>query len=258
MCCFSGNVRSVNDTKIFARLTSPEEQAIAYSMSLDTPEDVAMILPIPVIPGSKEDSVKFIDLSGYQKLFADLNDGFPAPKSRYANAAGSLFFSEKKAAPLKVQNVGSFEASFVPTIKDFARLDKRFKLPDGTWEKIPVYKDFGFAVFKLKKGKLKVHPMAFTFPSSFAAKGRLFFPTVHIHDGKIHRLEDFDHQLFAQTWSGAGLRSKEGWRESPELASKFTKPKQSKGLIWSDGHVYLREVRGRQTNRDIVAQAVRI
>lgn len=257
MCCFSGTVRSVNDTKIFGRFVTQKSQAIVYGMRLETPEDVAMILPIPVTPGSKEESVKFINLSGYDDFFNDLNEGFPEPKSRYA---GALPLSDRKeqAPKLKVQKVGSFEASFVPAIKDFTRLDERFRLPAGTWEKIPAYRDYGFAVFKLRKGKLKVHPMAFTFPSSLATKGKLFFPTVHIHDGQIHRKENFDHQLFAQTWTGAGLRSREGWRESEKLASQFTNVEKSKNLLWPRGHVYLREIRGRQTNADVLAQAIRI
>ena len=104
--------------------------------------------------------------------------------------------------------VGSFVASFVPTVKDFSRLDEQFRLPDGTWDKLPAYKDYGFAVFKLKKGEQKVHPMAFEFPR--ADKTRLFFPTVHIHDGKVHDQAGFDHVLYCQ-----GVDTRMRWRESP-------------------------------------------
>ena len=65
-----------------------------------------------------------------------------------------------------VVQVGAFEASFVPTVKDFSRLDKRFRLPAGAWNKLSTYNDYGFAVFKLKHGALKVHPMAFSFPDA--------------------------------------------------------------------------------------------
>lgn len=87
------------------------------------------------------------------------------------------------AAPLRVHEVGSFEASFVPSLADFSRLDARFRLPDGLWEGLPIYADYGFAVFKLKAGERKVHPMAFEFASR--DRRQLFFPTVHIHDGQI-------------------------------------------------------------------------
>lgn len=253
MCCFSGQVRAVSRTKIFARLVSRTDQVLAYGMRLETPEDVAMILPLPVVPGSGEDAVSFIDLSAYPTLFQDLASGFPRPRKKsYALSAGAI---EPKPA-LKVQQVGSFEASFVPTIADFERLDKRFRLPDGTWEKIPAYRDYGFAVFKLRKGKLKVHPMAFRFPSRLAAEARLFFPTVHIHDGLIHSKETFDHQLFAQAWPGAGLSSREGWRESEKTASHFAEIEKARGLLWGKGHVYLREIRGLQNNGDVKPRAI--
>ncbi len=256
MCCFSRPINSVTQTKIFARLITRQNQSIAYQMRLDTPEDVAMILPLPIVEGSKEDSVKFIDLSGYEDFFKDLKKGFPEPPPP---ARSNSYDSVKQiAGALKVQTVGSFEASFVPTIADFSRLDKRFKLPDGTWEKIPAYKDHGFAVFKLKKGSKKIHPMAFSFPSRLARKAQLFFPTVHIHDGKVHKKENFDHHLYAQTWLKAGLRSIDGWIESEKLASQFTDVEKSKKLIWGGGHVYLRKIHGRTGNIDIIAQPVAI
>jgi hypothetical protein len=255
MCCFSRPVNSVTQTKIFARLLTRQDQSIAYHMRLDTPEDVAMILPLPVRVGSKEDSVKFIDLSGYENFFRDLKKGFPDPPTKSRSKYDSAL---PQAGALRVQTVGSFEASFVPTVDDFSRLDQRFKLPDGTWEKIPAYKDYGFAVFKLKKGSKKIHPMAFSFPSRLAEKAQLFFPTVHIHDGKVHDKEDFDHQLYAQTWLKAALRGKDGWEESHKLASQFTKVDKAKKLIWGDGHVYLRKIRGRKKNVDVIAQPVAI
>lgn len=255
MCCFSQNVKSVTQTKIFARLLTKERQALAYEMRLDTPEEVAMILPIPVTPGSGEEAVEFIDLSGYPDFFEDLAQGFPRPVQL---GIPSRSGSAKYQADLKVQNVGSFEASFVPTIADFSRLDDRFKLPAGTWEKIPAYAQYGFAVFKLKKGQNKIHPMAFSFPSRLIAEAQLFFPTVHIHDGKIHKKEKFDHQLYAQTWLKAALRSKDGWEESSQLASQFTEVDKSKNLIWGGGHVYLQEIQGRHDNIDIIASPAAI
>jgi len=53
---------------------------------------------------------------------------------------------------LKVEQVGSFEASFVPTLADFQRLDPRFRLPDTVWQQLGRYAKYGFAIFQLKKG----------------------------------------------------------------------------------------------------------
>ena len=252
MCCFSGKVTSVTETKIFGRFVTKDRQALAYQMRLDTPADVAMILPIPVVLPAKEGAVKFIDLSGYESFFKDLENGFPTKRKAWAYDSES----PPAAGALEVYSVGSFDASFVPAVKDFVRLDARFRLPEGTWGKLPQYASYGFAVFKLKKGSQQVHPMAFSFPSALAAKEQVFFPTVHIHDGQVHGKEKFDHLLYAQTWPQAGLRSREGWKESARLALEFTKPKESKGLIWDKGHVYRKHIVGLQKNEDIIAQAV--
>ena len=130
MCCFSQKVTSVTQTKIFARLLSKKDQSLVYEMSLDTPEDVAMILPLPVIVGSDENAVKFIDLSGYPDFFKDLQKGFPREPTRSKSKLALVEKAEQDT--LKVQQIGSFEASFVPSVSDFSRLDDRFKLPDGT------------------------------------------------------------------------------------------------------------------------------
>ena len=137
---------------------------------------------------------------------------------------------------------------FVPAIKDFARLDRQFRLPDGVWEKLPQYKEFGFAVFKLKKpaeDMQQVHPMAFEFPR--ADRSVLFFPTVHIHDGKVHADADFDHMLYLQPTGGRPPRN---WEESPQPAGMFMDVKKSEGLIAADEHVYRRRIGGRQKNQD--------
>ncbi|BCX48649.1 hypothetical protein HAHE_25570 [Haloferula helveola] len=246
MCCFSINVRYVNSTRIFARMSEPSRQALAYQMNFGSDEDVAMILPLPVPPGTGEDALKFINLKEYKSFFGDLRDGFPYPRSK-KNFALSVD-AAPEAGTLKVENVGSFEASFVPTAADFDRLDKRFSIPKATWDKIPVYADYGFAVFKLKKGENEAHPMAFTFPTRHPDK--LFFPTVHIHDGEVHEKEEFDHQLYCQV-NRTGLFALTRWQESANQASAFTKPEKSKQLIIADKHVYRREYRGTLDNEDV-------
>ena len=96
---------------------------------------------------------------------------------------------------LEVFEVGNYVASFVPKVADFVQLDKRFCLPEETWSRLPQYKAFGFAVFQLAAGSRTPHPMAFEFEYD---KKSLYFPTLHIHDGKIHETEEFDHILYMQ------------------------------------------------------------
>lgn len=137
MCCFSGTVSFVGSARIFGRFLDGMNQCFVDEMKLDAREELAMILPIPVVQPAKEDAVKFADLSGYPGFFKDLEKAFPAPQP-FAAANGSL--SLRSAPVLKVQRVGSFNASFVPTIADFSRLDAQFRLDNSVWKSLPRYK----------------------------------------------------------------------------------------------------------------------
>jgi hypothetical protein len=250
MCCFSRHVDLVSNTNIFARSSQRGGQFIVYSMQIQTKEDLAMILPIPVPPGSPDDAVKFINLKGYKNFFDELAKGFP--KSR-GPAHGSDSKTLSASPKLPVIDVGDFGASFVPSIKDFSRLDERFRLPETAWEKLPGYRNYGFAVFKLKEGEAKkqqkVHPMAFEFPR--ANPKMLFFPTVHIHDGIVRPEAEFDHTLYCQTTGGEKLPMMD-WDESPQLAAQFIKADKTQGIVDGESHVYVRSILGMQKNEDIV------
>jgi hypothetical protein len=253
MCCFSRPIIHVSRTNIFARTAPGGRQLLAYEMSLRAAEDLAMILPLPVAPGAGEDAVSFIDLSGYPKLFGDLAAAFPEPVVQAGPVPRGLV---DLAKTLPVVAVGSFEASFVPTAGDFARLDARFRLPTEVWSLFPGYERFGFAVFKLKRGEHRVHPMAFSFPT--ARPEALFFPTVHIHDGAVHAEARFDHSLFCQ-WRGPlqtnPLDAKTGWRRSFRPAREYVNVEKSKGLIDPDDVLLQRRLQGSLPNRDIYLEA---
>jgi len=251
MCCFSGPVEKVADTSIFARSVENGRQILVYSMSISAKHDVAMILPLPVPAGTADDAVRFIDLKEYPNFFLDLKLGFPEPRSRSLSFPGTKSAApEVGAIPLPVVQVGEFEASFVPAVKDFGRLDARFRLPDKTWESLPAYKEYGFAVFKLRKESTTVHPMAFEFPRKDPAK--VFFPTVHIHDGQVHPNATFDHALYCQKRE-ADRTSLPEWRESATPAAQFMNLPKSQGIIDGRSHCYLRKIRGERKNEDTLA-----
>jgi hypothetical protein len=247
MCCFSRPVDRVANTNIFARSGKEGRQFLAYSMTLSTKEDLAMILPIPVPKDSKDDAVHFINLEKYPEFFGDMLRGFPPPPTRAKD--GPKFAVGAANKPLPVVEVGSFEASFAPSVKDFDRLDDRFRLPTAVWDQLPLYKDCGFAVFKLKKGAKTIHPMAFEFPR--ARPEKIFFPTVHIHDGKVHDTAMFDHLLFCQR-SESETDPILKWEESTQPARFFMKIDKAQELLDPDGHCYKRGIRGRQKNEDIL------
>ncbi len=198
MCVFSGNSRdiSVSDTSIFVRRVG-HRQRLVYSMHLSTPGERAMILPLPVAPGAGEDAVNFLDLSGYPDVFQQLDGGFI--RSVAASATSSMPIGPR----LRVHKVGAFEASYVPSRAEFARLDPRFRVDDAIWEALPGYWTRGFAVFQLRAGDQRIHPMAFDYPTRWPE--RLFLPTFHVHAGTLRKEARYDHSLYFQGFDRARI-----------------------------------------------------
>ena len=193
----------IGKTNIFARHTRPGFQVVVYSMAIASRTRAAMILPLPVVPGSGEEALNFIDLSGYPEFFEDVYRAC-APETLMVSFEDDDLGAADEAPPLVVHEVGDFEASYVPTMADFHRLDPRFRLADEVWKKMPDYSDYDFAVFQLKltlsdEGDEKtnnVHPMAFEFPTRDSEQ--LFYPTVHVHDGDYHEEAGFLHTFYCQ------------------------------------------------------------
>ncbi len=202
-----------------------------------------MVLPIPVTPGSDEQAVRFINFEDYPDFFGDLDALFPRGE---APAASDLSLGDALCEPaqvLEVHGVGAFEASFVPTIADFARLDPRFRLPEGVWSELGDYQDFGFAIFKLAAGRSQhVHPMAFSFPTRDPKT--VFFPTVHVHDGKVHPKAQFNHELYCQ--AGAALT----WQESQGVASRGVDMAKVQGVVSVEGKCFRQFLSGLRDNAD--------
>jgi hypothetical protein len=249
MCCFTSLVEWVAETKIYARPAAEGRQFLVYNMSVEAKDELAMVLPLPVPKNTAENAVKFINLEEYPSFFDDMRKGFPQPAASRGGPAAGGFGGAAPQPQLEVVKVGSFEASFVPKVADFARLDKRFRLPDGVWEKLPGYKNHGFAVFKLQAGRQNVHPMAFSFPRANARQ--IFFPTVHIHDGEVHETAEFDHVLYFQL-ADADYSPKRGWMESIVPAGMFMQIKKAQGLLDPELHCYRRTIQGEQKNADMV------
>jgi hypothetical protein len=246
MCIFSRPVTSVTATKIFARPEDKGRQFLVYSMSIEAGNELAMILPLPVRLPAGEKDVEFIDLKAYPQFFSDLDRGFPEPP-RNLSTSLSEGRGVASAHMLAVVTVGDFEASFVPSVKDFSRLDERFRLADDVWKKLPGYGNYGFAVFKLKPGAMTVHPMAFSFPRRDLQT--VFFPTVHIHDGKAHEKAEFDHMIYCQSRPGERL-SIHKWEESHTHPIGYMQVDKTKGIVLPDQHCYKREMHGLLANRD--------
>ena len=257
MCIFTQPVISVNNTQIFARPSGTGTQFLAYQMNYESSDQNAMILPLPVKQPSNDNSLNFIDLKDYDALFDELADGFPfhSPPSIGCSAP----YDPASRPDLEVFEVGNYIASFVPSMADFDRLDSKFTLPTEIWANIMGYENFGFAVFRLAAGSLKPHPMAFEFQTK---NDELFFPTIHIHDGEVHKSEEFDHVLYMQH---AGLDSSvygyenshvedksTGLIRSKYRASNFCDVDKSAGLIDGNLLIHRKIIRGELPNTDTI------
>jgi hypothetical protein len=94
-------------------------------------------------------------------------------------------------------------------------------------------------VFKLKAGDHKIHPMAFRFPTRDPA--RLFFPTVHVHDGRVRARARFDHTLYFQ--------GRPDGLPAMVPAATFVKLDRTQGLV-TDAPLHRTTLRGKLPNHD--------
>ena len=265
MCIFSQPVISVSDTSIFARLGEGGKQYLVYEMRYQSKKPNAMILPLPVKTPAAESSIQFIDPSKYGSFFKDLALAFP-PKAMPKSRSWSLGVESAVANSIKVHKVGNFIASFVPTVDDFDRLDEQFVLPKSTWDLIPEYSDYGFAVFQLSELVGKPHPIAFEFKTRSTDK--LFFPTMHIHDGEVHKREEFDHSLFLQhpafdastgEYNGPNHVDRQTQLvRSKRVAASTVKTKLTHGIVDPELLLHRMGIKGKLANKDVVHSPAQI
>ncbi len=260
MCCFSRPVPFVGGTKIFGRVDG-DRQWLAYGMDFAAREPLAMVLPLPVPAGTPEDGVRFVDLSGYRTFFADVERAFPVFMLPAAKGGPGFRRSAPARPRLTVHEVGDFVASFVPTAADFDRLEPRFRLAPEVIAALTAQQGFGFAVLQLAatgtgwwrrlwRKVRSLAPVALSFPTR--DPGRVFFPTVHVHDGAVHDQADFDHMLY---WQG-GPPERDGLVAlgQPMSASgplgRTVDAARAHGLIDPEAPARRRVLFGRLPNRD--------
>jgi hypothetical protein len=251
MCIFLGEIERVFCTNIYSRLFynfdgGPPLQSLIYSMGYKARSDVAMVLPIPC-----ESKPQFVNLEDYKELFDDLTASF-VPKQA-ASASISLGLAEDELGILAVEQVGAYDASYVPSARDLNRLDPRLDLPEKAKESLSsIYNgSFGYVVFNLRAGETKsAHPMAFIFASRL--KDYVFFPTTHIHDGKFHRNADFDHSLFMQLPKSLRVSAERPgiWKPSLRNIEKDVRIDDAEGLL-QPGIAYHAKIQGHFKNQDI-------
>ena len=234
MCRFSHPVATVANTHILARHLGPT-QILVYAMAVDSPTANAMIIPLPTPPDVGEDAIEWIDLSAIPTFFESLGHSLGISDDHHTATRGGASL----AAPptLAVHEVGDFEASYVPTLADFDRLDERFRLEPGLRASLVREPDWSFAVFQLQPGRQAVHPMAWRFPTRFPR--RCYFPTVHVHDGEEPTFAAFDHALFAQ-FPGSFRLESERDGTSDDLAELDRTGRGEEARLILSGHTWSR------------------
>src|SRR5262249_57654292 len=77
----------------------------------------------------------------------------------------------------------------------------------------------------------------------------LYFPTVHVHDRKIHPDAMFDHTLYCQS-EPAMEEYLQGWEKSYGQASAFMDIDRAEGVVAPNHHCWRRPPVGRLENKD--------
>lgn len=249
MCIFSAPVKSVENTRIFGK-TENGVQTLIYQMAYDADFTLAMVLPLPVEPDGK---VEFVDFEhqDYRGFFDELWRLFNSGTSRSMNKS-----ADPEPKKLKVHQVGNFEASFMPSIGDLAKLDSRFVISEGVWTALrQKHRSFGFVVVRLKPGAMSIHPLAIKFDSAFPDS--VYFPTTHVHDGAVHPKAHFDHTLYLQTNASDKDASRKRFTATrkmfltPFLAGHVVK----NALVMPTRPVKMRDMVGNFANEDTWAPA---
>lgn len=213
MCIFAINVSRVHKTRIFVAPTVDGRQLTVYENAVEatptrnidsedervTTKHNAMILPCPINEDGEE--VTLIDLSGKgdnKFSFNELDECFP----KLFILTKGITKGKKMAAreeALEVIEIGAYKVSVAPTIKDLKRANKGiFKISAGTRKVLKrLYEEgYGFVICMFDTTKnIEPHPIGYIHDR--LPSGDLFVPCKHVHDGKTHRTEHFDHSIYS-------------------------------------------------------------
>lgn len=196
MCIFSGDVEEVNNTKIFISVVYPAKleikkdkrykvpvgkplQLVIYSNAVQNNDNIAMILPFPLISGKNR--VKILDMSKYSNFFDDIELMFPSINTNNTRSSNNYFDSDEL---LEVHYVGNYKASIVPSFSSFDKLQyNEFNLKPDVKELLKkyYYNRFGFMVCIINNNtkKSQFHPFAYV--HEIRDDNRIFIPTRHYH-----------------------------------------------------------------------------
>lgn len=205
MCIFGDDVAIVKNTRIFVAPTKGGHQITVYQNTIQSFNKNAMILPIPINTSKKipHKSIQLLDLSTDNNLFDNLDKIFLKPPPYQDNNWGYDHDNEDSDDYHEVYKIGLYKMSIIPNINSIDRLNiKEFNIKASIFESLRGHYLTGFAFlvcqFDGQSEKEKMHPIGYIHDSYMNdGKKVLFVPTLHIHDGEIHKMENFDHLIFS-------------------------------------------------------------
>jgi len=313
MCVISGEVSSVSNTNIFCAEVSPKLQLTVYSNKVDLPSQMsfleskpvpissfleeetlsssppaAMILPVPKLSNTDDDSIEMVDIS---KLSKPVKEFDMFGRLSYTEKKNNIFFEELRAccpkqsrsrsysakgiegtfstnSSLEVKRCGSYRYSIVPRFEDFHRISSIFNVDPSCLNYLGrFYKvNFAFLVCILDESA-EYEPIAYTHP--YNGKN-MFIPTRHYHthphissnDDDDTTAEDWDHSIYSISGSRDQLRvtddSNCASKVQVESIKSIRKPqfenfKFNKNIRWD--HLIRREIHGRFQNGDLIVSS---
>lgn len=190
--CIISKPAHVAKTEIFVALNATlTRQLTVYSNQVATEAGAVMILPVP-----DPASVRLIDLSGYAKIFDDLNEAF-----RQFTFSASSAKPPSSSATLSVVRVGGYLVTIVPNAGEFGNLSLEIFGEVNRSLALALaarYPNMGFVACKLNNALTKYHPIAY---EHVAENKQLFVPTYHLHDHRGEFAEEktahWDHKIFS-------------------------------------------------------------
>lgn len=254
--CIINRKASVKGTQI---LVLPDHtqtrQLVVYANKVQSRTPNAMILPVP-----HPETVQFHDLSHYTGIFS--NCATTLDIHIYADGFGTLSTNAKGARSIRVERVGGYLASLVPSLADLGRLDtETFRINPECYRFLEQYYNrpgWGFIVCQLDLGERKYHPFGYSHQLYHKGHGLASIPTRHYHDGERQTSRtpaDWDHEIYVgnpQPWAVHQYQPKPVMGQSNSLSlTKLRLAKFNAAPIHSFGKIV---VKGNLRNADLFAQ----
>jgi len=227
---------------MFARFEG-DRQVLAMEMRVNLPRDMALIVPLPTIPNAGRDALRLLR-PGTSALFAQLQSGFSKSDSQNERRERQDDLSDSGVRTRRFVEAAPYDTLYLPSMDDFGLIDNEFQLSSQLVGAFSPYRDYGFAVLKLRAAaNARLRSIAFSFPTRDTS--HLYFPTFQYRDGTVHNTVMFDVTLYAQN------AEKSAWDGTAVEAGDFMSMDDGAEVISVERTVQRRVLYGEKANEDI-------